>query len=151
MVKGRSAGCPHPTTQPRPPRPGIDSAACAPRISPNGFADDSTVSLKAAPRSSPPPLRPLLPAAGPSAARPPSAFLAGRDAAPASGVRHPACVDATRGARSPRTGGRAGWAEGLRQFGTLGDLAHPETYEVRSSTFQTQTSAEPRILEGSRN
>ena len=37
----------------RPSRPGIDPAACTHRISPNGFADDSTFSLKAAPRSSP--------------------------------------------------------------------------------------------------
>lgn len=37
----------------RPPRPGIDPASCAHRISPNGLADDSTFSLKAAPRPHP--------------------------------------------------------------------------------------------------
>ena len=107
---GRPA-VPAPPPSPDPRGPALIPAACVHRISPNGFADDSTFSLKAAPRPSPPPLRPLLPAAGPCTARPPSAFLAGRDAAPATGVRHPARLDATRGARSPRTGW-GGWVGG---------------------------------------
>lgn len=51
---GASALMPPPPPSPAPPRPGIDPASCVHRISPNGFADDSTsFSLKADPRSSP--------------------------------------------------------------------------------------------------
>lgn len=97
----------------RPARPGIDPAACAQRISPNGFADDSTsFSLKADPRSSP-----ASAAASPGHAPPPRRA---RSPAPRTRCPHRAAPLGPRGRHRagipPRGAGRAG--AGLR--GPLG-------------------------------
>lgn len=122
----RGVGPAAPPSAPQRPRLGVGPACCAHCISPNGLADDSTsFSLKAAPRFSPllrlrlrGPRRPLrgAPAALSSQDR---RSLQTRLLEPEPPRR--ACSRLERSAL-PGAGARAGSGEGLRQFGTLGDL-----------------------------